>query len=105
MAEVGVSSAVRHGAGTCASGGHDASGAAGWLALAAAPAFAILALWTGLSGSQPGMLCMGMQGASPLNEMALMYALMGIFHAAPWMKLVSSRRIGALRSELRRSPA
>jgi hypothetical protein len=58
-----------------------------------------------LSGTEPGTLCMGMPGASPLNEMALMYALMGIFHAAPWMRLVSSQRIGALRSQLRRSPA
>ncbi len=95
MADASMFPIMRHDAGTCAGGGYNASGAAGWLGLAAAPAFAILALWTGLFGSQPGMLCMGMQDASPLNGMALMYALMSIFHAAPWLKLVSSRRIGA----------
>jgi hypothetical protein len=93
-----MSPAVLHGAETSAGGSHDATGAAGWLGLAAAPVFAILALWTALSGTQPGMLCMGMQGASPLNGMALMYALMSIFHAAPWMKLLSSRRRGPRRS-------
>jgi hypothetical protein len=64
----------------------------------AAPTFAILALWTGLFGGQPDVLCMGMQGASPLNGMALMYALMSIFHAAPWLKLIFSRGTGARRS-------
>jgi hypothetical protein len=105
MADMPMSPVALHGAKTCTEDSHNATGAAGWLGLAAAPVFAILALWTVLSGTEPGMLCMGMQGASPLNGMALMYALMSIFHAAPWMKLVSSRRIGALRSELRRSPA
>jgi hypothetical protein len=69
--------------------GHAVSGAAGWLGLAATPTFAVMALWTGLSGDQPDMLCMGMQGASPLSGMALMYALMGAFHAAPWLRLLS----------------
>jgi hypothetical protein len=84
---------------TCAGGSHNASGAADWLGLAAAPTFAILALWTGLFGGQPDMLCMGMQGPSPLNGMALMYALMSIFHAVPWLKLISSRGTGARRSQ------
>jgi hypothetical protein len=98
MADVPASPAVSQGAATRAGGSHDASGANGWLGLAAAPTFAILALWTGSSGSQPGMHCMGMPDASPLNGMALMYALMSIFHAAPWLKLASSRRIGTRRS-------
>jgi hypothetical protein len=86
------------GGGCAGSGDAAAPGAAGWLGLAAAPVFAILALWTALSGTRPDMLCVGMQSASPLNGMALMYALMSIFHAAPWMKLISSRQIGARRS-------
>jgi hypothetical protein len=83
---------VRHDVETCDGSGHTASGAAGWLGLAAAPTFAIMALWTGLLGDQPDVLCMSMQGASPLNGMALMYALMSAFHAAPWLKLISRRR-------------
>jgi len=67
----------------------------GLLSLGAAPVFALMALWTGLI-AQPDMLCMSMHTSS-LNGMALMYTLMSIFHAAPWMKLISSRRIGARR--------
>ncbi|HET7806109.1 MAG TPA: hypothetical protein VFL53_17860 [Pseudolabrys sp.] len=92
MTEVSMSSVVSHDAETCAGGGHAASGAAGWLGLAATPTFGIMALWTGLFSGQPDMLCMGMQDASPLNGMALMYALMCAFHAAPWLRLISRRR-------------
>src|SRR5262245_42094365 len=80
MTDLPMSPVARHGVETCAGGGHAASGAAGWLGLAAAPTFAIMALWTGLFGGQPDMLCMGMQDASPLNGMVLMYALMSAFH-------------------------
>jgi hypothetical protein len=76
---------VRAGSGDAA-----APGAAGWLGLAAAPTFAVMALWTALSSGQPDMLCMS--NASPLNGMALMYALMCAFHAAPWLKLIAGRR-------------
>ena len=72
--------------------------AAGLLSFGAAPVFALMALWTGLFG-QPDMLCMSMLDTSSLNGMALMYTLMSIFHAAPWMKLISSRRISARSSE------
>jgi hypothetical protein len=37
--------------------------------------------------------------AGLLNGMALTYTLMSIFHAAPWMKPISSRRISARPSE------
>lgn len=81
--------------GGCVGSGHaDAPVAAGWLSLGAAPVFALMALWTGLS-DQSDRLCMSGHGSAPLNAMALMYALMSIFHGAPWMKLISSRRIGA----------
>lgn len=71
--------------------GDAASVAAGWLSLTAAPTFAAMALWTGF-GVAPEMACM--TGASPLNAMALMYALMSAVHAAPWLRLFSGRRHG-----------
>jgi hypothetical protein len=71
-----------------------ALGAAGWLSLAAAPTFAIMALLTGvLGGGAPDMVCSAMRG-SPLSGMVPMYLLMSAFHSAPWLKLISSRRTG-----------
>jgi hypothetical protein len=32
-----------------------------------------------------------MQHASPLGGMTLMYLLMSVFHAAPWLKLICGR--------------
>ena len=78
----------------CGSGSMAAPHSAGLLGLAAAPVFALMALWTGLS-DQPDTLCMSMHDASSLNGMALMYTLMSIFHAAPWIKLISSQRFAA----------
>ena len=76
-----------------------ASRVADWLCLAAAPAFAMMALLTGvLGGGPPDMLCSTAQGASPLSGMVPMYLLMSAFHSAPWLKLISSRRSGAGRS-------
>jgi hypothetical protein len=72
-------------------GGHTAPGAPQWLGLAAAPTFAIMALWTGFFGGHPDMLCMAMQGTSPMSGMTMMYLLMSAFHAAPWLKLISCR--------------
>ena len=69
-----------------------ALGAADWLSLAAAPTFAIMALLTGVLGGGPlGALC---AAASPLGGMVPMYLLMSAFHLAPWLKLVSGRRVG-----------
>jgi hypothetical protein len=74
--------------------------AAGWLLLAAAPTFAIMALLTGVLGSgRVDMLCSAAQDASPLNGMVWMYVLMSAFHSAPWLKLISSRRNGAARRD------
>lgn len=92
MTDASMSPVVRDDVETCAGGGDAASGAAGWLGLAAAPTFAAMALWTCLFGGQPHMLNMGMPAASPLNGMALMYALMSAFHAAPWLNLIARRR-------------
>ena len=64
--------------------------AADWLCLAAMPTFGIMALLTAL-GSEPDFLCAAMQHASPLGGMTLMYLLMSVFHAAPWLKLICGR--------------
>ena len=72
-----------------------AVGAAGWLSLAAAPTFAIMALLTGaLGGGAPDVLCLATQDASPLSGMAPMYLLMSAFHSAPSLKVISNRRGG-----------
>jgi hypothetical protein len=73
--------------------------AAGWLSLAAAPTFAIMALLTAvLDGGAPDMLCSAMQHASPLSGMVPMYVLMSAFHLAPWLKLISGPRNDACQS-------
>jgi hypothetical protein len=69
-----------------------ALGAAGWLSLAAAPAFAVMALLAGVEGDSAGMMCVAAHGQSPMNGMVPMYLLMGLFHSAPWLKLLSSQR-------------
>ena len=70
-----------------------ARGAADWLSLAAAPAFAIMALLTAAHISGPAdILCSAAHGASPLSGMTARYALMSVVHAAPWLRLITSRR-------------
>jgi hypothetical protein len=67
--------------------------AADWICLAAAPTFAVMALLTGVFGGGPQhMLC---SAASPMSGMVWMYALMGAFHTAPWLRVISRRRSGA----------
>jgi hypothetical protein len=67
-------------------------GAANWLALAAAPSFALMALISAVwDGTEPEMLCSAMHGGSLLGGMVPMYLLMSLFHAAPWLKLISRR--------------
>lgn len=65
---------------------------AGWLSLAAAPAFAIMALLTAADGGPTDILCGAATGSSPLGGMVPMYVLMSVFHAAPWLRLISRRR-------------
>ena len=78
------------------SGGVASHGAADWLCLAAAPAFAIMALLTAvLDGGQMAMMCGAAQEASPLGGMVPMYLLMTAVHAAPWLRLIARRRAGA----------
>lgn len=70
--------------------GGAASGVAGWLSLAAAPTFAVMALLTHLGGGPPDSLCSA--GTSlHLGGMVPMYLLMSAFHAAPWLKLIGGR--------------
>ena len=68
-----------------------ASGAAQWLCLAATPTFAAMVLLTSvLSHDAPNVLCSATQHASGLSEMAPMYLLMSVFHAAPWLRLIGN---------------
>jgi hypothetical protein len=68
------------------------SGVTNALALAAAPSFALMALLSGVwAGAGPDMFCPAMPGGSLLGGMVPMYLLMSIFHAAPWLKLISRR--------------
>jgi hypothetical protein len=82
MTEVSISPVVPHDVETCAAGGNAAPGIARWLGLAAAPTFAIMALWNSFFSGQPDMLCMAMQGSSPMSGMTVMYLLMSAFHSS-----------------------
>jgi len=66
-------------------------GVVGWLGLAAAPTFAVMALSTAALGGQPDTLCGAMANPSPIGGMTAMYLLMTVFHAGPWARWVSRR--------------
>jgi hypothetical protein len=72
------------------SGGAAAPAVGRWLTLAAAPTFAMMALWTDLF-SHPDMLCAATRGSSGMSGMTLMYLLMSVFHAPGWLKLIAGR--------------
>ena len=63
---------------------------ADWLSLGAAPAFALMAVVTGIleSGAHQ-MTCSATMHASRLTGMVPMYVLMSGFHLTPWLKRVS----------------
>jgi hypothetical protein len=66
-------------------------GAAEWLSLAAAPAFAVMALLSGFfGGGAMNAVCSAAHGGSVLGGMVPMYALMGAFHLGPWLRLISA---------------
>jgi hypothetical protein len=79
----------------CCSGGSDsvatrrssALKAADWLALAASPTFAVMAVLTGITGGD----AMGLAHVSPIGGMVTMYLLMSVFHVSPWLKLLRER--------------
>ncbi len=55
-----------------------------WLALAASPCFALMALANTAYASGPAaILCSAMPGESSLGGMTAMYVLMSLFHALP----------------------
>ena len=98
MSEAGSSGAdgdtIGHESRAAAAASATGRGAADWIALAATPTFAIMALLTGaFGGGQTDMICSAAR-ASPLGGMAPMYLLMSAFHAAPWLRLLSPRRNG-----------
>jgi hypothetical protein len=63
-----------------------------WLALAATPTFAIMAVLTAVIGNgSADMLCSAGHG-SLLGGMVPMYLLMSAFHAGAWLRLVSERK-------------
>lgn len=64
-----------------------AVGAGRWLALAATPTFAVMALLTASSSGQDIMFCSPAH-PSPLSGMTPMYLLMSLFHAPPWLKIL-----------------
>ena len=59
------------------------------LHLAAAPAFAGMALLAGLDGGGSAAALCTTHGGSPVSGMALMYALMSAVHLAPWLQWAS----------------
>lgn len=64
---------------------------ASWLALAAAPTFATMALLTGALGGPAETMCSA--GHAPLlSGMVPMYVLMSAFHSGPWLKLIAAGR-------------
>jgi hypothetical protein len=75
-------------------GGNDGAGvarvAADWLGLAAAPAFATMALMTAALGGGVEPLCSA--HGSFMSGMAPMYLLMSAFHVGPWLRLVAGWR-------------
>jgi len=71
-------------------------GAGDWIGLAATPTFAVIALMTTLSdGGAHDALCAAMHNAGPFGGMTFMYALMSVFHTAPWLRLIGRWRSGS----------
>jgi hypothetical protein len=64
--------------------------AADWLGLAAAPAFATMALMTAWLGGGMEPLCSA--HGSLMSGMIPMYMLMSAFHVGPWLRLIAGLR-------------
>lgn len=65
------------------------------LSYAATPAFVLMAVLTA-SGTADSM-CGSVQSMSPLNDMAIMYLLMSVFHLPPWLRIAARRGSSHLR--------
>ncbi len=61
--------------------------AAGWIGLAAAPTFALMA-WIAATDTSRIAICVSASGMPPIDGMAWMYLLMSLFHVSPWLRLV-----------------
>ena len=66
--------------------------AAGWLGLAAAPAFVTMALMTVCLGGEAQPLCSASGHGALMSGMVPMYFMMGAFHSAPWLRLIAAWR-------------
>ncbi len=69
-----------------------ARAAADWLGLAAAPAFATMALATVCSGGAAEPLCLAAGHGSLVSGMVPMYLLMSAVHVGPWLRLIAGWR-------------
>jgi hypothetical protein len=63
---------------------------ADWLGLAAAPAFAMMALMTAALGGGAEPICSA--HGSLMSGMIPMYLLMSAVHSAPWLRLIGGWR-------------
>lgn len=86
-----MTSPVSATAGVCGDGVGAARHLARWLALAATPTFAIMAVLTAMIGGPADMLCAAGHG-SVLGGMVPMYLLMSAFHSAAWLRWIAERR-------------
>ncbi len=66
--------------------------AAGWLGLAAAPAFVAMALTTVGLGGGAEPLCSASAHGALMSGMVPMYLMMSAVHSAPWLRLISGWR-------------
>ncbi len=65
-----------------------------WLGLAASPSFAAMAIASAIHAADPLAIVCG-SSVGPLGSMTAMYALMSLFHAGPWLRLLERRRVEA----------
>jgi hypothetical protein len=85
-----VISAANVAAGASRNGVVAARHLARWLALAATPTFAIMAVLTVVLDVPADMLCSSGHGEM-LGGMVPMYLLMSAFHSAAWLRLIAER--------------
>jgi hypothetical protein len=65
---------------------------ADWLGLAAAPAFATMALTTAALGGGAEPMCSAPGHGVLMSGMVPMYLLMSAVHVGPWLRLISGQR-------------
>jgi hypothetical protein len=62
------------------------------LCLGAAPMFGIMAVISGVSGAHAAPFCGALHDGVAQGGMTWMYALMGIVHLVPWIRLLANAR-------------